>query len=93
MSSLPTRLMSDFMHRNYLREKFLIAGGETGAALRFLRQKRKGGQIEKAGPTLAKGSGDLRDVEGREWKRAGIAFVKTNRGVDLARKESRDTAA
>src|SRR5712692_6628487 len=76
-------LVGDFMIGNQLGEVLLTRGGESRALLSFRGQKGKSGKVEQARPTLAEGSGNLRDAEIVKRKRAGKALVKTDRGIDL----------
>src|SRR4051794_26970477 len=71
-------LMGHFVKGDQLGEVFLTAFGKSGTLLGGGRQKRKGGDVEKAGPTLAKCSGNLRYAELLEGERAHIIFVEAN---------------
>src|SRR5260370_29527595 len=79
-------LVGDFMIGNQLCEVLLTRGGESRALLSFRGQKGKSGKVEQARPTLAEGSGNLRDAEIVKRKRAGEVLVKTDRGIDLLAK-------
>ena len=80
-------LMSSFMKRNNFGEMLLAAAGEAGAALGIGREKRKSGNIEEAGPPLAKRSGNLGDAKSAEGERAAEGFVEMDGGVDLFSKK------
>jgi len=77
-------LMSDFVKRNNLGIEFLVGGVEAGAALDVGREKRKGGEVEKAGPALSESAGNLRNAEAAKGKGSGKLFVEMDRGIDGA---------
>ena len=75
--------MRDFMIGNELGKVFLAGRGKAGALLRFRREEGKSRNIEEAGPSLAKGSRNLRDTQIVKRKWPGESFVKMNRKIDF----------
>jgi hypothetical protein len=76
--------MSDLVEGNDVGELFLSGSVEASAFLSLLRQEGKCGEVKKARPALAEGSGNLRDAKVVEGKWPGELFVKMDGGVDLA---------
>src|SRR5467141_1277073 len=76
-------LMCDLMVRNKFRKTLLGGGAQASTLLSFRTQKGIGGNIEQAGPTLPKGSGNLRNAEVVEWEGPAECLIKTDRGIDL----------
>ena len=65
------------MERNDISEMFLAGSVKTGAFLGLRRKKGIGGEIEKAGPALAKGAGNLGNTQAMKRKGAAIKFIKS----------------
>ena len=76
-------LMRDLMIRKQLGKVFLAGRCQSGALLRFRREKGERRNVKEAGPTLTKGSGNLRDAEIAKGEWPGIGFVEANRGINL----------
>src|SRR5690242_6600882 len=76
-------LMRNFVIRNKLREMLLAAGAETSPLLRFRRKKRKRGNVQEPRPTLAEGSGNLRNAQIVKGKGAGEGLVEMDRRINL----------
>ncbi len=78
--------MGNFMEGDNIGEVLLAAEVKASAFLSLLRKKREGGEIEEAGPTLAEGSGNLRNVKAVEGERAAVEFVETDGRINFTSK-------
>src|SRR5215469_13608872 len=76
-------LMRHFVIGNQLGEMFLAAGSEAGALLGFRREEGKRGNVEQARPSLAEGSGNLRNAQIVKRKWPGEGLVEMDGRVNL----------
>src|SRR5260370_36386342 len=78
-------LVSDFVEWHNIREERPARRAQPGAVLGFVGQERICGEIQQARPSLAETAGNLRDAKSMERERAGVEFIKTDRGIDFTR--------
>jgi hypothetical protein len=77
--------VSNLVKGNEVVKVFLTAGRKAGAPLGFRRKEGIGGEVEKARPALAEGSGNLRNAELTNGKWPGVGFIEPDGGIDIVR--------